>query len=163
MPPNHVSFFKTLRALRSPDDSGKFLVLVILFATFLLHLVAIVFARREDRKDKAKVQDSDPPVFYRASESANCRYELTVRTGVWLGSGTTASVSFILFGVEGRSGTLTIQQDFDAGFQPKFARGTEHRFAAILDKDLGDIYKLHVSHDNSGNNPSWFLDYISDI
>lgn len=107
-----------------------------------------------------KVQDSEPPVFYRASESANCRYELTVRTGVWLGSGTTASVSFILFGVEGRSSTLTIQQDFDAGFQPKFARGTEHRFAAILDKDLGDIYKLHVSHDNSGNNPSWFLDYI---
>ncbi|XP_022803108.1 polycystic kidney disease protein 1-like 2 [Stylophora pistillata] len=163
VPPNDLSFVKVLQELRSPNDSGKFLVLVVLIATILLYLVAIIFARREDRRDKAKIQDSVPPVFYRSSESANCRYELTIKTGVWLGSGTTANVSFVLFGVEGRSSTLTIQQDFYAGFHPKFARGTEHKFAAILDKDLGDIYKLHVSHDNSGYNPSWFLDYIKII
>lgn len=96
-------------------------------------------------------------MFYQASELANCRYELTIKTGVWLRSGTTANVSFVLFGVEGRSDIFTIRQDFDAGFHPKFARGTEHKFVAILDKILGDIYNLHVSHDNSGNDPSWFL------
>ena len=48
-------FVKVFRELRSPNESGKFLVLAILQATLLLYLVAIVFARREDRKDRAKV------------------------------------------------------------------------------------------------------------
>ena len=55
MPPNDVSFVKVFREFRSPNESGKFLVLAILQATLLLYLVAIVFARREDRKDRAKV------------------------------------------------------------------------------------------------------------
>lgn len=54
-PPNDVSFVKVFRELRSPNESGKFLVLAILQATLLLYLVAIVFARREDRKDRVKV------------------------------------------------------------------------------------------------------------
>lgn len=55
MPPNDVSFVKVFLEIRSPNESGKFLVLAILQATLLLYLVAIVFARREDRKDRAKV------------------------------------------------------------------------------------------------------------
>ena len=55
VPPNDVSFVKVFRELRSPNESGKFLVLAILLATLLLYLVTIVFARREDQKDRAKV------------------------------------------------------------------------------------------------------------
>ena len=106
-------------------------------------------------------QGTEHPVIFRASESANYRYELSIKTGVWSGSGTTANTSFTIYGSEGNSGTLTIKQDLSAGFKPIFARGTEHTFAAILDKDLGDICALYVCHDNSGNDPSWFLEDIT--
>lgn len=83
---------------------------------------------------------------------------MTIKRSVWLGSGKTANLSFILSGDKGRSSTLTIREDFDGGTRPRFGRGTEHKFAAILDKDLGDLCKLHVSHDNSSYDPSWFLE-----
>ncbi|KAJ7382448.1 hypothetical protein OS493_034885 [Desmophyllum pertusum] len=105
---------------------------------------------------------------YRTSSYLHCigvrqvsRYELSVRTGVWPGSGTTANTSFIIYGDEGNSGRLTIQQDLSTGFKPIFARGTEQTFAFVLDQALGDIYALQVWHDNSGNDPSWFLEDIT--
>lgn len=53
--PNDIDFVKVIYELQSPDDSAKFLVLANLMTTFLLYLVAIVFAWREDRKVKVKV------------------------------------------------------------------------------------------------------------
>ncbi|KAJ7382447.1 hypothetical protein OS493_034884 [Desmophyllum pertusum] len=110
---------------------------------------------------RLKLQDTEPPVIFTASESASYRYELSIRTGVWPGSGTTANTSFIIYGDEGNSGRLTIQQDLSTGFKPIFARGTEQTFAFVLDQALGDIYALQVWHDSSGNDPSWFLEDIT--
>ncbi|KAJ7374353.1 hypothetical protein OS493_007442 [Desmophyllum pertusum] len=96
-----------------------------------------------------------------ASESASYRYELCIKTGVWPGSFTTANTSFIIYGVEGNSGRIQIPQDISTGSKHIFARGTEEKFTFVLDQDLGDIKALRVCHDNSGNDPSWFLEDIT--
>ena len=38
-----------------------------------------------------------------------------------------------------------------------FARGSVNTFKVTLEKSLGFLFKLNVWHDNSGDNPSWFL------
>ena len=38
-----------------------------------------------------------------------------------------------------------------------FARGSVNTFTLALEKSLGSLFKLNVWHDNSGDNPSWFL------
>ena len=62
-------------------------------------------------------------------------------------------------GVEGNSGTINLHQD-STGSIPIFDRGTEQKFVIILHKDIGEIYSLRIWHDNSGKDPSWFLDAI---
>lgn len=38
-----------------------------------------------------------------------------------------------------------------------FARGSVNTFTVTLEKSLGPLFKLNVWHDNSADNPSWFL------
>lgn len=56
VPPNEINFEKVFKELRSPDESGKFVVLATVLTCFLLYVVALVFARRADNNDKAKVR-----------------------------------------------------------------------------------------------------------
>ena len=89
---------------------------------------------------KFQLQDNEPPIFCVASESEGHRYEMSIKTGLWLGAGTTAKVSFIMNGVEGNSGTINLSQDIGTGSKPIFVRGTEQKFTIILHKDIGEIY-----------------------
>ena len=86
---------------------------------------------------------------------------MSVKTGVWPGAGTTANVSFIIYGHEGNSGTLKIPDNCSGDFNPIFARGAEQSLAVFLDKDLGEIYALRVWHDNFGDDSSWYLEQVT--
>ena len=78
------------------------------------------------------MQDTEPPVICAASKLEGHRYELSIKTGVWPGAGTTANVSLIIYGVEGNSGTIKIHQDSSTGSKPNFPRGTEQKFAVVF-------------------------------
>ena len=65
-----------------------------------------------------------------------------MNTGVWLGAGTTANVSFIIHGVDGNSGTINIYQDGTAGSKTILTRGSTQTFTMTLKEHLGDIYSL---------------------
>ena len=97
-------------------------------------------------------------MIHRATESKVHTYELTVKTGVWPGAGTTANVSFVIYGVEGNSGTLKMPETCGNDSKQNFVRWTQQKFLVILKKDIGEIYSLRVGHDNSGNAPSWHLE-----
>ena len=86
---------------------------------------------------------------------------MSITTGVWPGAGTTANVSFIMYRVEGNSGTISMSNHPNSGSNPIFGRGTEHNITVILKKDIGEIYSLCVWHDNAGNNPSWYLEELT--
>ena len=83
-------------------------------------------------------------------------YEIEVSTGIWRNSGTTAKVFITLQGEQGESRPYQLKDD---SFIP-FARGSIISFTLSIPIDIGPISKVRVWHDNSGSNPSWFLNRI---
>lgn len=82
-------------------------------------------------------------------------YEISVFTGLWKGQGTTANVGVIIYGENGYTDAInlndsTINKQF-------FARGSINTFLLYLPKALGPLYKIKIWHDNSGDSPAWFL------
>src|SRR6185295_6458243 len=84
--------------------------------------------------------------------NAPVNYRISVRTGSVDRGGTDSKVFLTLYG---KLETLPEFQldnrgndDFEAGHTDIFA---------IRSPDLGNIGQLRIRHDNSGNNPGWFL------
>ena len=84
-------------------------------------------------------------------------YEVKVHTGVWRNSGTTAHVRIVLYGSEENSQLIVLNPDRP---EHTFTRAGTDRFIVCVENPLGFIHSLHVGHDNTGENPSWFLDDI---
>ncbi|UCE07926.1 MAG: hypothetical protein JSW07_07815 [bacterium] len=82
-------------------------------------------------------------------------YELRIKTGNVDNAGTDAGVFIKLFGEKGESG----EQQLDNPGRDDFKRNSTDAFR-ITSKDLGKLTKLRIRHNNSGDGPGWFLDYI---
>ena len=84
---------------------------------------------------------------------------MSITTGGWKNSGTTANVSMILHGSENTSSVikLTRDQPYDGKL---FARGNTDNFLVQLESPLGTMISVQIGHDISGDDPSWFLNEI---
>lgn len=94
------------------------------------------------------------PDIYLSDRGDNL-YEISVATGLWRGNGTTANVGMIIYGENGYTDPIylndtTINKRF-------FARGSLNTFMLYLPKGLGNLYKINIWHDNNGISPAWFL------
>ena len=82
-------------------------------------------------------------------------YQISVQTGLWVGSGTTANVGLVMYGEDDYSdGIILNDTTYDRKF---FARGSVNIFKVSLPTSLGPLFKVRVWHDNSGESPGWFL------
>ena len=82
--------------------------------------------------------------------------EIQVSTGIWRNSGTTANVFTVLEGELGASRPFHLKHDSCISF----ARGSIISFILSIPDGIGAIRTVRVWHDNSGTNPSWFLNHI---
>ena len=87
------------------------------------------------------------------------QYELTISTGVWPDSGTTAKVTMVFYGSSGNSGPITVCRDLDPP-RVLLSRGSVDKYIMPLSTSLGTLHHAYIWHDNSGESPSWFLDHI---
>ena len=87
-------------------------------------------------------------------------YEITIITGVWRNSGTTAKVAIEIYGSEESTGKVLLNNMEDAPTGTLFSRGNRDVFVLKAEKSLGSIEGVRFGHDNSGNSPSWFLEEI---
>ena len=87
-------------------------------------------------------------------------YEITITTGVWRNSGTTAKVAIEIYGSEESTGKIPLNDMEDAPTGTLFSRGNTDVFVLKVEKPLGSIEGMRFGHDNSGNSPSWFLEEI---
>ena len=87
------------------------------------------------------------------------QYEITISTGVWPDSGTTAKVTMVFYGSSGNSGPITVSRDLD---RPRvlLSRGSVEKYVMSVSTSLGTLHHAYIWHDNSGESPSWFLDYV---
>ncbi|XP_071410619.1 oxygen-regulated protein 1 isoform X4 [Pithys albifrons albifrons] len=82
-------------------------------------------------------------------------WRITVVTGDFETAGTTATVSLYAYGDNKASGPIVL----GSGKHQLFNPNNEDTFKINL-RDLGQLYKIRIGHDNTGNNPSWYLEKV---
>ncbi|XP_058257289.1 polycystin-1-like protein 2 [Hemibagrus wyckioides] len=122
-------------------------------AIFLIYLIVVVWARRKDIQDTAKVkvtvlEDNDPLAEY--------RYLLTVTTGHRRGASTSSQITVTLLGSEGESEPHHLT-DPD---KPVFERGGTDMFLLTTPFSLGELQSIRLWHDNSGKHPAWYVNKV---
>ncbi|XP_060740105.1 polycystin-1-like protein 2 [Tachysurus vachellii] len=119
-------------------------------AIFLIYLIAVVWARRKDIQDTAKVKvtvldDNDPLAEY--------RYLLTISTGHRRGASTSSQATVTLLGSEGESEPHHLTDPE----KPVFERGGTDMFLLTTPFSLGELQSIRLWHDNSGKHPAWYV------
>ncbi|XP_066278313.1 polycystin-1-like protein 2 [Branchiostoma lanceolatum] len=149
--PNPINFAEVFTKDILQNPIGLILVLVV----FLLYLLAVLWARKADRRDLTKVGVA-PPQGHTLNPDPWCQYVVTLYTGFNGDAGTTASVWINLFGDYGRSGPIALQDEN----RPLFEEGSVDSFLVSSPDIIGMIHVIHIWHDNSGYSPEWYLSQI---
>nr|XP_056718286.1 polycystin family receptor for egg jelly-like [Euleptes europaea] len=148
--PNPLDINKVLLAEFDTNPVTLFTV----FFIFAIYIFLIIWATIRDkidarRKDKILVlPDNDP--FQRFC------YLVTVYTGSRLGSGTTADVFIELIGQNAVSDVHRLEHPT----LPILFRAAVNTFLLTTKEDLGDIFSVHVWHNNCGSSPNWYLSRV---
>ncbi|TPP60374.1 hypothetical protein FGIG_08324 [Fasciola gigantica] len=96
----------------------------------------------------------DGQILTRLTEST---YEILVQTGTQENAGTTSRVYLAMYGSQAQSGDLLLN-NLHTGSK-LFSSGAKTVFTLKL-CGLGELNKVKVYHDSSGEMPTWFLDHI---
>ncbi|XP_047466063.1 polycystin-1 [Mugil cephalus] len=114
----------------------------------LIHLLVGLIAHKLDHLDS--LRQSHVPLCGRPGLY---HYRVLVKTGWRPGSGTTAHVGISLYGVT-KSGSRHLQRD------GAFQRGSLDQFHVETDDNLGEVWKIRIWHDNTGLDPSWYVQHV---
>ncbi|XP_029311858.1 polycystin-1 [Cottoperca gobio] len=114
----------------------------------LIHLLVGLIAHKLDHLDSWRL--SQVPLCGRPGLY---HYRALVKTGCRRGAGTTAHVGISLYGVN-KSGSRHLQRD------GAFQRGSLDQFHLETDDDLGEVWKIRIWHDNTGLDPSWYVQHV---
>ncbi|XP_076352110.1 polycystin-1-like protein 2 [Tachypleus tridentatus] len=118
-----------------------------------IYILFIIWARRKDRNDVLKravvvLEDNKPSETY--------AYLISVYTGMWLNSGTTANVGIQLLGKKMNSRKVLLR---DSNMK-RMQQGSNDWFLLSTSQSLGGLTGLKVWHDSGGASPSWYLKKI---
>ncbi|KAL6113992.1 loxhd1 [Pungitius sinensis] len=84
-------------------------------------------------------------------------YSVSVRTGDTYGAGTDANVFLTIYGDLGDTGERKLAKSQNN--KNKFERGEVDKFT-IEAVDLGQVFKIHIRHDNSMMGADWYLEQV---
>uniref|UniRef100_A0A663M0Q9 PK1L2 protein n=1 Tax=Athene cunicularia TaxID=194338 RepID=A0A663M0Q9_ATHCN len=149
--PNAIDVSKTAQLFGTFVDNP--VVVTTVGCIFLIYVLVVIWARRKDIQDDAKVkitvlEDNDPFAQY--------HYLVTVFTGHRRGAATTSKVTLTLYGLEGESEPHHLT-DPDT---PVFERGGVDVFLLCTFFPLGELQSIRLWHDNSGDRPSWYVNRV---
>ena len=85
---------------------------------------------------------------------ANTEYSISIHTGTVHKSGTGAKVFIKLYGENGRTEDIRLDNQ-----ENNFENGQTDTFL-ITTQDIGDIKSIRLRHDNSGEKPGWYVDSV---
>ncbi|XP_014030757.1 polycystic kidney disease protein 1-like 2 [Salmo salar] len=150
--PNLVDVSRTAELFATFSDNP--VVVCFVGAIFVAYLLVVMWARRKDIQDIAKVkvtllEDNDPLAEY--------RYMLNISTGHRRGASTSSQVTVTLLGTEGESEPHHLT-DPD---KPVFERGAVDTFVLTTPFSLGELQSIRLWHDNSGGHPAWYVNKVT--
>ncbi|NXT10193.1 PK1L2 protein, partial [Prunella fulvescens] len=149
--PNAIDVSKTAQLFGTFVDNP--VVVTTVGCIFLIYVLVVIWARRKDIQDDAKVkitvlEDNDPFAQY--------RYLVTVFTGHRRGAATTSKVTLTLYGLDGESEPHHLNDPYT----PVFERGGVDVFLLCTFFPLGELQSIRLWHDNSGDSPSWYVNRV---
>ncbi|XP_076592785.1 polycystin-1-like protein 2 [Chaetodon auriga] len=149
--PNLVDVSRTAELFATFTNNP--VVVCFVGAIFAAYLLVVVWARRKDIQDSAKVkitvlEDNDPLAEY--------RYMLNFSTGHRHGAATSSQVTITLQGTEGESEPHHLTDPE----KPVFERGGMDMFLLTTHFSLGDLQSIRLWHDNSGVHPAWYVNKV---
>ncbi|KAM4723032.1 polycystin-1-like protein 2 [Rhinophrynus dorsalis] len=149
--PNAIDVSRTAELFATFVDNPVVVTTVGCIA--VLYVLVLIWARRKDIQDNAKVkiialEDNDSFAQY--------RYLVTVFTGHRRGASTTSKVTITLYGSDGESEPHHLCDPDGAVFE----RGGSDVFLITTLFPLGDVQRIRLWHDNSGNKPSWYVNRV---
>ncbi|KAM4663485.1 polycystin-1-like [Discoglossus pictus] len=125
------------------------LVLMTCSVILALYLLLVLISHKLDHLDVYRVG-----IVPLCGESGRYKYWVLLKTGWKRGAGSTAHVGISLYGLV-KSGA----RHLDGG--GTLNRGGVDVFQVETESNLGEIWKIRVWHDNTGLDPSWFLQYVA--
>ncbi|XP_067290401.1 polycystin-1-like protein 1 [Pseudorasbora parva] len=142
----------------SPDkiycSSKTNYTLIILSVIFLaLYVVVLVFCRNAD---VSKQKTTGSFLLPENSPSDRFIYAVTIDTGFRSRTRMTAKVHIVLYGDVGVSQT----RELSSSDSKLFTRNSRNTFILSTPESLGQVWKVHLWHDNAGSSPSWYLSHV---
>ncbi|XP_069779379.1 polycystin-1-like [Narcine bancroftii] len=116
---------------------------------FAVYVVLALIAHKLDYIDINRVG-----IIPLCGQNGHYKYEVLVKTGWYRNSGTSAHVGISLYGLN-KSGSRHL--DKEGAFQ----RNSLDVFQVETDANLGEIWKIRIWHDNTGLDPSWYLEHVA--
>ncbi|XP_065098457.1 polycystin-1 [Paramisgurnus dabryanus] len=139
----------TLLLLPPSDEPVRNIVVGIVCGVLLLiHLLVGLIAHKLDHLESLRL--CCVPL---CGQKGRYQYRILVKTGWNRGSGTTAHVGISLYGLN-KSGSRHLQRE------GAFQRNGLDDFQIETDACLGEIWKIRIWHDNTGLDPSWYLQHV---
>ncbi|XP_040885354.1 polycystin-1 [Toxotes jaculatrix] len=132
----------------SGGPTRNIVVGIVCAVLVLIHLLVGLIAHKLDHLDSLRL--SQVPLCGRPGLY---HYRVLVKTGWRRGAGTTAHVGISLYGVN-KSGSRHLQRD------GAFQRGSLDQFHLETDDSLGEVWKIRIWHDNTGLDPSWYVQHV---
>ncbi|XP_041370581.1 polycystic kidney disease protein 1-like 2 isoform X2 [Gigantopelta aegis] len=126
------------------------LVISLMICVWIMYLQLLSWAHKVDYKDSQK---TGVVVLADNRLKDHYMYLICVVTSWWLHAGTTSRVFMYLCGSDGDSSPHAL---YDRE-RHLFTSGAENWFLLKTRDCLGKIKSVVIWHDNSGNNPSWYL------
>ena len=81
---------------------------------------------------------------------------MVISTGIWKNSGTTANVLISIKGEINEHNLIPLRSKGESSHI--FARGSINGFTLATSEPLGPLTEITLEHDNSGDDPSWFIE-----
>ena len=100
-----------------------------------------------------------PPKFVTIVKEGTYYYDMVICTGVWKDSGTTANVTISMKGEINEHSQVPLRSKGESS--EMFARSSINGFILITDESLGPFKEITLEHDNTGENPSWFVEKVT--
>ena len=85
-------------------------------------------------------------------------YDIVVSTGVWKHSATTANITISIKGKNYEQSQIPLREKGE--WSELFGRGSINGFVLVLKESIGPLREITLAHDNSGDNPSWFVESV---
>ncbi|KAI8502519.1 hypothetical protein Bbelb_201070, partial [Branchiostoma belcheri] len=149
--PNSLNILQALQGFLNIGENPA--VVICVSVIFGLYLLLVIWGRHKDKEDAKKVGAT----LLRASKRGHGHfYRIMVFTGPRTNAGTTARVYMKLFGESDEAGPVVLE-DMD---RVTFRQGAVDTFVLSSDRRLGALNAVHVWHDNTGGDPSWYLNKI---